>query len=51
MFICCRVFADVIGVGIIDIFRRQCHVEAGVTAFEVKAGCKSILISWELPYE
>ena len=21
------VFADVIGVGIIDIFRRQCHVE------------------------
>ena len=47
MFICCRVCR-----------RDRCwdnrHFQeamSGVTAFEVKAACMSILISWELPYE
>ena len=47
MFTCCRVCR-----------RDRCwdnrHFQeamSGVTAFEVKAACMSILISWELPYE
>ena len=44
-------FADVTGIGIIDILRRQCHVEIQAFAFEVKAACMGILISRELPYK